>query len=209
MRITIDGNIGSGKSTILEYLATLSQFKSVDIFPEPLDEWGDVLTRYLKDKKTWAVPLTLDILRGLSKSNYSTTQHQIVERSPYTCIHVFTEILKNDGYITSKHMSIIDEYVRIFGWKPDLIVYIDVPDSVCLDRIEKRGREGESSITYEYLRAISYKHEIMYKNILRDIQVIRCVQGENETLDAFHARIAIMILKSLNNNDKEHRLNNN
>lgn len=212
MRISIEGNIGSGKSSLLDALPKRSPWlrEHVDFFPEPLHEWGDTLQRYLQDKKTWSVPLTLDILRGFGNPAAQTTKrHQIVERNPYTCRHVFTQILLQDGDIKQNHMHTIDEYMSIFGWKPDMIVYLNVPPATCLDRIEARARDGEASITYEELKLIEYMHEKMFRDQLSDTTVISCTQGETESIDAFHARISILLTKTLNENDQKNGLENN
>jgi len=209
MRISIEGNIGVGKSSLLDALPKRSPWiaEHADLFPEPIHEWGETLERYLQDKKAWAVPLTLDILRGfgIPEAAKKAGRHQIVERSPYACRYVFTEILQNEGYI-QQHMQVIDEYMTLFGWKPDLIVYVDVPPATCLERIEARSRPGEESITYEELKCIDYMYGKMFETHLADVPVVRCVQGENESIDAFHARISIMLTKKLNDDDKKNGL---
>lgn len=213
MRISIEGNIGAGKSSLLSALPKRSPWLNdhADFFPEPIHEWGETLDRYLRDKHTWAVPLTLDILRGfgIPEAAKRAGRHQIVERSPYACRYVFTEILINSGHIQQQHLPLIEKYVELFGWKPDLVVYIDAPPATCLDRIEARSRPGEESITYEDLKYIDYMYNKMMATHFASIPVIRCVQGETESIDAFHARISIMLTKKLDDDDKEHGLENN
>lgn len=212
MRISIEGNIGAGKSSLLDALPKRSPWlaQHVDFFPEPLHEWGDTLQRYLEDKETWSVPLTLDILRGFGNPDaYSTKRHQIVERSPYTCRYVFTEILQWDGYIKQNHMHTIDEYMNMYSWKPDMIVYLNVTPAECLERIETRARDGESSITFEDLKVIEYKYQKMFEEHFSDTKVVFCTQDENESIDAFHARVSILLTKTLNEDDQKNGLNNN
>lgn len=208
MRISIEGNIGAGKSSLIEALPKRSPWlgEHADFFPEPIHEWGETLERYLEDKKLWSELFTLDVFRGfgIPEAAKKAGRHQIVERSPYACRYVFTEILKNEGYI--KNMQLIDEYFNLFGWKPDMIVHVDVNPSTCHERIERRARTGEETITYEELRCIDYMYNKMYDAHFADVPVVRCVQGENESIDAFHARISILLTKTLDDDDKKHRL---
>jgi deoxyadenosine/deoxycytidine kinase len=211
MRISIEGNIGAGKTSLLEALPKRSPWLQdhVDFFPEPIHEWGETLKRYLDDKKAWSELLTLDILRGfgIPEAAKRADRHQIVERSPYACRYVFTEILRNEGYI--KNMQVIDEYMDLFGWKPDMVVLIDVPPVTCLERIETRARPGEETVTYEELRCVDYMYNKMIDAHFSDIPVVRCVQGKTESVEAFHARISILLTKTLDDDDKQHRLKDN
>ena len=54
--ISVEGNIGSGKTTVLNYL---KQFDNVQVHPEPVEKWQDVqgvnlLTKLYQDPKRWA-----------------------------------------------------------------------------------------------------------------------------------------------------------
>ena len=51
MIISIDGNIGAGKSDLLEYLKRIvPDDTSVDFFPEPVDEWHELFVKYTNNK---------------------------------------------------------------------------------------------------------------------------------------------------------------
>jgi deoxyadenosine/deoxycytidine kinase len=198
MRIAIDGNIAAGKSTVFSSIAARTSLNNMaTLFPEPLDEWGDILEMYFEDRKSWALPLTLDILRGFQKEYH--TPHAIVERNPYTCRYVFTNILKYDGILSNDDMALIDQYMDIFGWKPDVVVYLDVPVSTCHERMERRSRKGEcDSVSYDELRMISHMYDKMFQDQLRDVPVHRVSQRDGETKQAFCDRIHRLIERILN-----------
>jgi len=208
MRISIEGNIGSGKSTALARCMTNPALASVcSFFPEPLHEWGEILERYLRDRKTWALPLTLDIIRGFHASSSETTQHALVERNPLTCRYVFTEMLKNDTLLSADEMVLVDQYMSIFGWTPDAVVYIDVDPNVCLDRIKKRGRRGEvEAVTYEELRMIAHQYDKLFNTHLKNTRVVRLKQDADETMDAFNARIQKTVCDLLLDGQVKHTL---
>ncbi len=193
MIISIDGNIGAGKSDLIAYLQTVFGHLDIDFFPEPTDEWHDLFVHFMRHKRKYALPFTLEVLRQFGRVKRSTKKHQLVERHPYTTTHVFNTILKNDKLLGTTDLEIIDEYVNVFGWTPDVIIYIDVDDTTCIDRVESRGREGEDGVTYEYIRAISYHHDKMYRTVLPHVKVYRTMQACVETKDQFHARIATLV----------------
>lgn len=195
MKIAIDGNIGAGKSELIAYLATVFSDADVEFFPEPTDEWHDLFVSFMQNKKRYALPFTLEVLRQFGRVNHSTKTHQIVERHPLATMHVFNTILKNDRILTAVDLEIADEYFGVFGWTPDVIIYLDVDDATCTDRVEARGREGEERLTYEDLRAISYNYEKMYKEAIPHVKVYRSMQASVETKEQFHARIATLIKK--------------
>lgn len=193
MRIAIDGNIAAGKSTLFSSIASRPSLQGrVTLFPEPLDEWGEILELYFQDRQSWALPLTLDILRGFHKPY--ETKHAIVERNPYTCRYVFTTILKNEGVLSNDDMALIDQYMDTFGWKPDAVIYIDVPVTTCHERLASRARTGEAdAVSYEELKLISYTYEQMFKNQLSDIPVHTVRQREHESMKDFHGRIMTLL----------------
>lgn len=193
MRISIDGNIAAGKSTVFSSLATRPAIRDVaTLFPEPLDEWGEILELYFKDRDTWALPLTLDILRGFGKEY--DTPHAIVERNPFTCRYVFTDMLKYEGKLSNDDMTLVDQYMDLFGWKPDAVVYLDVPAAACHGRMETRARRGEvENVSYDELRMISHLYDKMFTDQLHGVPVHRISQGEDESMDTYLDRVGLSI----------------
>lgn len=209
MIIAIEGNIGAGKSELIAHLQTSlgKAHESIDFFPEPLDVWGETLQMYAVNKRKWASILALDVLRGLGDVKASAKRHQIVERTPYACRYVFTEIDKHDGHIKKEELDVIDQYFELYGWKPDVVLHLAVEEGVCCDRIESRGRPGEERVSYEHVKAIGYYYDKMYQSHFPDQPVIRCVQSQSETMAAYHARLTYLVLRAIENDDQKHRLN--
>lgn len=193
MRIAIDGNIGAGKSELIAYLQAIFSSGDVDFYPEPTDEWHALFVSFMMNKKKYALPFTLEVLRQFGRVKHSLKKHQIVERHPLATMHVFNTILKNDRLLSPVDLDIADDYFSVFGWTPDVIIYLDVDDATCTDRVETRGREGEESLTYDDLRAISYNYEKMYKEAIPGVRVYKCMQAHTETKAQFHARIATLV----------------
>jgi deoxyadenosine/deoxycytidine kinase len=170
MRIALEGNIGSGKSTVIEALS--AKYPNVPMIPEPIEKWGDLLDLFYANPGTWALPFSLKVL--LTFREAGTYQTCVSERCPLSCRHVFTHMLANDGTLSQNSYDIFKEFYDILAWTPDVIVYIDTPIATCLERITQRGRESEvQGIDIHYLRRIQFSYETMLKFIGKDITVIR------------------------------------
>jgi len=135
MRISIEGNIASGKST---------QVKRFDGILEPINTWP--LDEFYQDPKRWAFPLQLSILKS-----FSTMSTGLTERSPLSSQGVFWMINKTK---TNFENDLYNWYHAKLGWEPDHILYINTPPEVCFERLKSRGQTGDHAVTLEYLKSI-------------------------------------------------------
>lgn len=154
MRIVVDGNIGSGKSTQLKLLAH-SGFR---VFREPTEEWP--LESFYKNPREWAYPLQLSILKSRQKCG-----NGIYERCPYTSTYVFWETLLDQGTVgTYDDLRYRSEY-REFGWSPDIYIYIDTPVDICMERIKSREGSGDALITRDYLESLHTRYTRLWDTL--------------------------------------------
>lgn len=167
MRISVEGNIGAGKSTVLCALATA--LPGVPIFPEPVDEWEELLALFYASPAEWALPFSLKVLLSFCRASRET--RCVVERSPVSCRHVFSQLLYNEGTLNCQEWELFKEYHDALAWKPDVIFFVDTPAEVCLERIAQRGRRCEAGVDLSYLRRV----EFQYANMIRyaDVPVVR------------------------------------
>jgi len=164
--ISIDGNIGSGKSTLYGNLK--EHYKNdVDVYfvPEPVDEWEEIkdeegttiLANFYKDPKKHAFKFQmmayisrLKLLRQCLKKK----QHKYIisERSVLTDKNVFAQMLYDDGCIKHDEYQIYTKWFYEFLDEVDVgkMVYVIADPKICHGRVIKRGREGEV-IPLEYL----------------------------------------------------------
>lgn len=170
MRVSIEGNIGSGKSECMTYLA--KALPEVPVFAEPVETWGRLTDMFYDDPQEWALTFSLAVLLGFRKP----VQHDtcIVERSPLACREVFGQLLYNDGTLTCQEWALFKAYHDELGWEPDVILYVDTPVGMCMDRIRNRGRPCESRITEDYLRRIEFLYTTnMLRFAEKKVRVIR------------------------------------
>jgi deoxyadenosine/deoxycytidine kinase len=172
----ISGNIGAGKTTVVEILA---RHLGWEFYKEPAEE-NPYLKPYYEDPSRWGLHSQVYFLTSRFEEERrlsSLDKSYILDRTIYEDGEVFARMaLKGDEYKT---------YLKLYRLAinylpgPDLIIYLKAPIDVLIDRIKKRGREGESRISYQYLSTLDSLYEnwirtfkrapIVIYNIERDI----------------------------------------
>ena len=92
MKITIEGNLASGKSTLV---MRLQEWSRIPTFLEPVDKWT-LLCKFYEDPKRWSFTFNTEVLISMSKWKHNDYQ-SIYERSPLSCRHVFTQLHVDSG----------------------------------------------------------------------------------------------------------------
>lgn len=177
--VSIEGNIGSGKSTILakleEFMAEYS--RRIVFLKEPVDMWEtikdpvtgeNILQKFYQDQAKFAFPFQvmayasrLSMIRKTIKENPDVAVI-ICERSLDADKHIFAKMLHDEGKIDNVCYQIYNHFYKEYmeDISLDGIIYIDADAEICHERIEKRSRIGESGIPLEYLQKCkSYHHQ--------------------------------------------------
>lgn len=183
MIIYLEGNIGSGKSTLIEFLQSYIETKNLDadVILEPVDEWlvtqdsqgTNILQHYYQDQKKFGFAFQINALLSRVKKveekiKASKKSIHFIERSIYTDKNVFLECNFQNGNIN--HMEYVI-YHQWFDWildnfkhQPDGIVYLNTNPTICEQRINQRNRNGEEGIPLEYLMTLDkYHHNWLQK----------------------------------------------
>jgi deoxyadenosine/deoxycytidine kinase len=172
MLISIEGNIGSGKSTLVEYLKSIGTYVFVD---EPVNEWLNIKDKngsnalecfYNNQKENafcfqiLAYITRLKKLMDRIKENPSNVVI-ITERSIETDRNVFAKMLYEDGFLSSIEWETYNYWFDTFKEtsKVDLIIYIKTSPEKCLERINKRNRSEEMNIKLDYLVKCNKFHD--------------------------------------------------
>jgi deoxyadenosine/deoxycytidine kinase len=186
LMISIEGNIGSGKSSILHHLEQYFNLtglgldhnlnRNIMFLKEPVDEWATIcdasgetiLAKFYKDPAKYAFAFQimayatrLNSLRKTIAENPECTI-LICERSLEADKQIFANMLHDDGLIDDVSYQI---YCRNFSeyapdFKVDKVVYIDASPEKCFSRIAKRSRNGESNIELAYLEKCKKYHDM-------------------------------------------------
>lgn len=162
--VSIEGNIGSGKSTILSALEGIIKDYQQDIMciPEPVGDWTPILTKFYQDQKRYSFATGIRVL--LSYQNKNKFLGNISERSPFAGRYIFTALHEQDDMIDPVELDIYKQAYVQMGWQPDLVFYVKTPPEVCADRAAQRARDCESTLTLEYLQRLHDMHETALKD---------------------------------------------
>ena len=175
--ISIEGNIGSGKSTFVEQLKLKIKDEKICFLEEPVDVWNTIvdkegitiLENYYKDNKKWAFSFQmmayisrLSILKKAIESN----KYEIIitERSLYTDKHVFCQMLYDNDLIEDLEFTIYNKWFEEFNILQDIqYIYLKTNPEVSYERVMKRSRTGEK-IPLSYLINCSDYHDKWLSN---------------------------------------------
>lgn len=180
--ISIEGNIGSGKSTILSFLKEeFSKNTNEIIFlQEPVQEWEKIkdknnvtiLEKFYdnQEKYSFAFQMMAYISRlSLLKSTMEKNPNAIIitERCLNTDRYVFAKMLYDSGKLEDVEYQIYLNWFDHFNdfQKLQKVIYLKTDPDICFYRISKRNRDGESNISLEYLKDCHKYHEDMINNI--------------------------------------------
>ncbi len=184
--IVIEGNIGAGKSTLINKLKEIFNTNSkVKIIEEPVDIWNNIkdkegtniLTNYYKNQSKYAFSFQImsftsrfNILRDALKYNYDII---IIERSMFSDKNIFTKMLYDINMINEIEYKI---YLQLFNEFiseiPEVsIIYLRTDPIIAKERVDYRNREGEI-ISLEYLQECHRYHEEWLHNTSQNIIVI-------------------------------------
>jgi deoxyadenosine/deoxycytidine kinase len=184
--ISIDGNIGSGKSTLMGNLKSyFSDNKNVVFLKEPVDEWETItdengttiLEKFYENPSKYGFSFQimayisrLDVIRREIKKNPDAIF--ISERSLFTDKLVFAKMLFDSGNIELVNYKIYLKWFDTFAddFPVSKVIYVNTDPEICHMRIEKRSRTGESNIPLEYLQNC---HK--YHNNMLDVNSEDCV----------------------------------
>ncbi len=159
--IAVSGNIGSGKTTLVEKLSRhygwIPLYESVENNP--------YLRDFYDDMKRWAFHLQIYFLnsrfnqvREIRESDKTIIQ----DRTIYEDAYIFASNLNASGFINDRdYQSYLDLFRSMiqFVQPPDLLIYLKADIPKLVQQIQKRNREFEFNIKLEYLKNLNEHYE--------------------------------------------------
>ena len=168
---TIEGNIGAGKTTILNIIG--KNFDDVTFVEEPVSQWQNLggenlLEKFYQDPERWGFTFEfysmLSKIKCLMKAADSEKNIIIIERSILSN-KVFMELSNDLGKLDKMEYAMLMNTYNFYleHVYPQLagIIYLDTPVEECIKRITKRNRGEECSIEKSYLNALKIKMDEM------------------------------------------------
>lgn len=169
MRISIDGNIGAGKSSVLRHLAEKWETRL-----EPVEEWANLMRLMYADPVRWSTAFNINVLLGFSE-HPAEPRHNVVvsERSPLSSLHVFAVLQKDLGHMTDLETDLVRRVYDRVAWIPDAIVYLRTSPQVAYQRMQTRNRAEESTVTLDYIQSVhDYYERLMASSAMGNARVV-------------------------------------
>ncbi len=182
--IAIAGNMGSGKSTLVDFLA-----RTYDVSPfyEPNEE-NPYLPDFYRDLKRWAFRSQLYFLSNKFRL------HQELDRTPGVVALDRTIFEDAEIFATALHqMRKIDErdWQTYWGFyqaildaikPPDLMIYLRCSMRTLRQRIKLRGRAMEQDVPLAYLKRL----DRLYESWINSYEMSEVLVLETDKLDYIH-----------------------
>ncbi len=182
--VLVAGNIGAGKTSLTERLAArlnwISGFESVADNP--------YLPDFYANMKSWSFHLQVFFLghrAAQHKALANSAQSAIIDRSIYEDAYIFARALHELGNLDERdylaYRQLYDLVVASLP-APALLIYLRAPVETLIDRITRRGRSMESTITPDYLRLLDH----YYDEWLADFNTCPVLTIRSDNLDFVH-----------------------
>jgi deoxyadenosine/deoxycytidine kinase len=155
--IVVAGNIGAGKSSLVEFLCRNYPIKP---FYEPNDV-NPYLDLFYKNMKAWAFHSQIHFLSHKFRIHQELareTQTVLQDRSIYEDAEIFATHLFRQKILSKRDFETYMELYRTILKSlplPDLLIYLKCSVRTVKKRIKQRGRESEQSIPTPYLSRLN------------------------------------------------------
>lgn len=165
--ITIEGNIGAGKTTLAHLLSKRLNARLI------LEEFADnpFLPKFYENQQQYAFPLELFFMAERYKQLKELLQTKDMFQNITVSDYLFTKCLlfakvnlpEEEFMLYQKLFDIINPQLV----QPDLLIYLHAPVSRLKENIKKRNRSYEQAIAPEYLFSLqeTYTQYIRQHNI--------------------------------------------
>ena len=159
--IAVAGNIGVGKSSMVEFLSEQYGFEPIY---EPFMN-NPYLDDFYKDMKTWGFHSQLYFLTHKFKLHMALNTRAstvVQDRTIYEDAEIFATNLYKGRYIKKRdYETYMELYETMKGalQPPDLMIYLQCSVGSIRKRIKQRGRKSEQDIPTSYLRRLNGLYE--------------------------------------------------
>ena len=197
--ISIEGNIGSGKTTLFDLLRNRPALRDVIFMEEPVGLWEKIrdnatgeslLQKFYADPERYAFAFqTIAFFSRLALLAKTPNDCVVVtERSLLTDRDVFAKMLhdsgKIDGLCYKIYLQISRSTASFVDVAPSKMIYVKSDPLVCEERIVRRQRHGEGEIGREYLRRCDEYHEAMVGCVFNTTEVLELDGNRDISRDA-------------------------
>jgi len=206
---SVEANIGAGKSTFLRIFGE----RWSDIFKvifEPLDEWqtryadinNNILGMFYEDIPRWAYTFQSNaFITRIQKyqAEKSSELINLTERSVLSDYHIFAKMLKDDGKMNEVEWKLYENWYNWlcdkFQGKPEAIIYLRCDPQISYERVRRRSRSEEETISLDYLTRLHQYHD---QWLLNETEIPVMVVNVDEDFEGNEERIERMYSDVIN-----------
>ena len=161
MHIAIAGNIGAGKTSLAELIAKHYNWEAhfEDVIDNPyLDDFYTHMERWSFNLQVYFLKSRFQQLLAFQNNNKTIVQ----DRTIYEDAFIFAPNLNAMGLMNQRDFK---NYRELFDLMesliegPDLLIYLRSSIPNLVNKIHKRGRDYENSISIDYLSRLNERYE--------------------------------------------------
>jgi deoxyadenosine/deoxycytidine kinase len=143
MIIVVEGNIGCGKSTVLDALSNYYVHK------EQIDMWP--LDKFYQDQSRWAFAMQIAVFDSMQPVD------GVHERCPESAYSIFWDLMREK--VQPEEDEILTRFYEKCTWSPDVYIYLRGTPEKCLENIQGRVQDGDTSVTLDYLKLLHQRYD--------------------------------------------------
>ncbi|HEC26810.1 MAG TPA: deoxynucleoside kinase [Gammaproteobacteria bacterium] len=174
--IVVEGPMGVGKSSLARRLA--EQFNADILFEQP--EENPFLERFYRSREKYALPTQLHFLFHRCQQMKTLQQRDLFHSSVVGDFLLEKDRLFAQLNLDEDELHLYDQIYRHMSPelpRPDLVIYLQAPVSVLMQRIRRRGIDAEQDIDGGYLKSLCDIYSQFFHSYIRSPLLV--VNAEN------------------------------
>jgi deoxyadenosine/deoxycytidine kinase len=193
--IVVEGTIGVGKTSLAKRLA--ASFNAALVLEEV--EENPFLERFYRNPRAAALPAQLFFL--FQRARQLEALHQ---RDLFAATHVSDYLFDKDRLFARLNLDAdeLDLYEKVYGRlsfdmpRPELVIYLQAPVDVLLERIARRGIRYEQQIEREYLERLNNAYaSFFYDYHVAPLLIVNAAQADFVNRDQDYQQLLAEVMR--------------
>ena len=182
--VLVAGNIGSGKTSLTERIGERLGWRTA--YESVAD--NPYLADFYADMRKWSFHLQIFFLGHRAQQHldmWNDPRSAIIDRSIYEDAYIFARALNHLGNLSELDYT---SFRRVFELvvrglpPPSLLIYLKAPVPILMERIRRRARDMETSISEDYLNLL----DSFYEDWVRTFDLCPVLTLRSDNLDFVH-----------------------